>query len=42
MRFEINLNVARQTGLTFRSELLLLADTISGELKRNRFEVLTH
>ena len=40
VRFEINLGVAKQIGLTFRSELLLLADTISGEFKRNRFDVL--
>ena len=41
VRFEINLGVAKQIGLTFRSELLLLADTIAGEFKRNRFDVLS-
>ncbi len=41
VRFEINLGVAKEIGLTFRSELLLLADTIAGEFKRNRFDVLS-
>ncbi len=41
VRFEINLGVAKQIGLTFRSELLLLADTIAGSFKRNRFDVLS-
>lgn len=41
VRFEINLGIAKRTGLTFRSELLLLADTIAGEFKRNRFDVLS-
>lgn len=40
VRFEINLEVAAANNMSFRSELLLLADTISGEFKRNRFEVL--
>ncbi len=41
IRFEINLGVAKEVDISFRSELLLLADTISGELERNRFDTLT-
>ena len=41
IRFEINLGVAKEVDIGFRSELLLLADTISGELERNRFDILT-
>lgn len=41
IRFEINLGVAKEVDIGFRSELLLLADTISGEFERNRFDILT-
>ncbi len=37
IRFEINTNLAQRVGLTFRSDLLMLADVISGEIMHDRF-----
>ncbi len=37
VRFEINTGYARLIGLSFRSELLMLADIISGKINRSRF-----
>ncbi len=41
VRFEINTGSAQQVELTFSSEMLMLADIISGEIKRERFGVPT-
>ena len=41
VRFEINTGSAQQVELTFSSEMLMLADIISGEIKRDRFSVPT-
>ncbi len=37
VRFEINTGFAQRVGLTFNSEMLMLADIISGEIKRDSF-----
>ena len=41
IRFEINIAFAQQVGLTFSSDMLMLADIISGENTRDKFGVLT-
>lgn len=42
IRFEINTGYAQLVGLSFRSALLMLADTISGEINRGRFRAPTN
>ncbi len=41
IRFEINTALALRVGLTFSSEMLMLADIISGEITRDKFGVPT-
>ena len=41
IRFEINTAFAQRVGLSFSSEMLMLADIISGEITRDRFGVLS-
>ncbi len=41
IRFEINTGLAQRVGFTFSSEMLMLADIISGEMTRDRFGVST-
>ena len=42
IRFEINTALAQRVGLTFSSEMLMLADIISGEITRDVFGDLTN
>ncbi len=41
VRFEINTGFAQRVGLAFNSEMLMLADIISGEITRDRFAAPT-
>ena len=41
IRFEINIAFAQQVGLTFSSDMLMLASIITGEIIRDKFGVPT-
>ena len=41
IRFEVNIGYAKLVGLSFSSELLMLADIVSGEINRDRFSAPT-